>query len=115
MKIKSQKMKVEVPSVAMGDIAFNLIIFFVILSKAQDDSHLQWIPASTPKVEAAKQSKASIVIDNKNNLYLNGQQIGVSQLAKGLQDLLGQSPVGERTVLLKVDKEILAQRFEPRD
>ncbi len=113
MKMKTQRMKVEVPSVAMGDIAFNLIIFFVILAKAQDDSHLQWNPAQTPKVEANKQSKASIVIDVKNDLYLNGTQIGVSQLAKRLEELLKGAPPGDRVVLLKVDKEILAQRFEP--
>ncbi|MGE3408711.1 MAG: ExbD/TolR family protein [Pirellulales bacterium] len=105
-------MKVEVPSVAMGDIAFNLIIFFVILSRAQDDSHLQWIPASTPKVESAKPSKASIVIDKDNKLYLNGAEIGASQLTQGLEDLLGAAPPGDRVVLLKVHKEILAQRFE---
>lgn len=112
MKMKTQKMKVEVPSVAMGDIAFNLIIFFVILAKAQDDSHLQWNPASTPKVEPTKQSKASIVIDTNNQLYLNGGEIGVSELPQRLEELLGKSPAGDRVVLLKVDKEILAQRFE---
>ena len=53
MKIPRRKHKADVPSVAMGDIAFNLLIFFVILAKAQDDSHLNWTPASTAKVESA--------------------------------------------------------------
>ena len=47
MKIIRKKHKVEVPSVAMGDIAFNLLIFFVILARATDDSHLNWTPASS--------------------------------------------------------------------
>ena len=44
---------------AMGDIAFNLLIFFVILARAQDDSHLQWQPAVTPKSEASGNAKAN--------------------------------------------------------
>lgn len=97
----------------MGDIAFNLLIFFVILAKAQDDSHLQWQPAATPKVESAGHARVSIVIDVNSKLYLNGHEIGIAQLAKGIQDLLGAGPAGDRVVLLKVHKEALAQRFEP--
>ena len=47
MKIARKRLKAEVPSVAMGDIAFNLLMFFVILARAQDDSHLKWEPAAT--------------------------------------------------------------------
>jgi biopolymer transport protein ExbD len=113
MKIARRKMRVEVPSLAMGDIAFNLLIFFVILARAQDDSHLKWEAASTPKVEPAEHTRVSIVIDIENKLYLNGQPIGIAQLAQSIEDLLGAAPSGERTVLVKVHKEILAQRFEP--
>ena len=96
MKIARRTFRVEVPSVAMGDIAFNLLVFFVILAKAQDDSHLEWKPASTPKVEKSATPRASIVIDINNDLYLNGQEIGISQLAKAVEDLLGKSPPGKR-------------------
>ena len=37
---------------AMGDIAFNLLIFFVILARAQDDGHVKWIPPTSPDTEA---------------------------------------------------------------
>lgn len=97
----------------MGDIAFNLLIFFVILARAQDDSHLQWKPAATPKVESAGHSLVSIVVDVNNKLYLNGQEVGVAQLSGQISDLLGDSPAGERVVLLKVHKETTASRFEP--
>ena len=113
MKIARRRLTVEVPSMAMGDIAFNLLIFFVILAKAQDDSHLQWQPATTPKVESAGHARASIVIDTNNKLYLNGRELGISQLASGVEDLLGNAPAGDRVVLLKVHKEALALRFEP--
>lgn len=113
MKIARKTYKVEVPSVAMGDIAFNLLIFFVILAKAQDDSHLNWTPAATAKVESAGASRASVLIDSENKLYLNGQPIGVSQLAPAVKELLGESPAGDRVVLLKVHREAQAMLFEP--
>ena len=113
MKIKRKTSRAEVPSMAMGDIAFNLLIFFVILARAQDDSHLQWTPAKAANIEAAGNSKVSIVVDKDNKLYLNGGEIGVSQLAGAIQEELGNAPAGERVVLLKVHEAILAQRFEP--
>lgn len=106
-------MKADVPSVAMGDIAFNLLIFFVILAKAQDDSHLRWQPANTPVIEKVGFSKISVVIDVENKLYLNGQPIGESQLTGSIEKLLERQPAGQRVVLLKVHKDSTALRFEP--
>lgn len=113
MKITRKTYKVEVPSVAMGDIAFNLLIFFVILARAQDDSHLNWTPAESPKIEAAGASRASVLIDSHNKLYLNGQPIGLSQLGGEVKELLGEAPVGDRVVLLKVHRDAQANLFEP--
>ena len=113
MKIPRKRFRAEVPSVAMGDIAFNLLIFFVILARAQDDSHLKWQPASTPKVESVKHAGVSVVIDIDGKLYLNGQEIGESQLAAAIGKHLGPAPAGQRTVVLKVDRNVTALRFEP--
>lgn len=106
-------MKADVPATAMGDIAFNLLIFFVILARAQDDSHLQWQPAQARQLESVATAKVSVLIDRNNKLYLNGQEIGQAQLSKGISELLGSAPQGERTVLLKVHKEATALYYEP--
>jgi biopolymer transport protein ExbD len=98
---------------AMGDIAFNLLIFFVILARVQDDSHLDWTPAKASRLESAGHSLASVLIDKDNKLYFNGQQVGVAQLAGQIEEALGDAPQGERTVLVKVHADTLAQRFEP--
>lgn len=113
MKIARRGSKAEVPSVAMGDIAFNLLIFFVILARAQDDSHLKWEPAATTKVESTGPAKVSIVVDRENRLHLNGREIGAGQLSGEVSKMLGDAPAGQRAVLVKVHKETLAQRFEP--
>lgn len=98
---------------AMGDIAFNLLVFFLILARAQDDSHLKWNAAATPQVENVGYAQVSIVVDVNNKLYLDGQEVGVAQLSGGISKLLGDAPPGKRTVLLKINNTTLAQRFEP--
>jgi biopolymer transport protein ExbD len=113
MKLQRKKSRAEVPSMAMGDIAFNLLIFFVILARAQDDSHLQWTPAKAKNLESAGHARVSIVIDKDNKLYLNGQEIGVSSLSGQIGEILGDTLAGERVVLLKCHQDMLAQRFEP--
>ena len=45
VKIPRKQFEANVPSMAMGDIAFLLLIFFIILAKAVDDSHVPWTPA----------------------------------------------------------------------
>jgi biopolymer transport protein ExbD len=113
MKIARRQFKVEVPSVAMGDIAFNLLIFFVILAKATDDGHLKWTPAKTSTLDPAKRSRASVVVDQENKLYLNGKPIDEQRLGKAVEELLGDAPAGDRTVLLKIHHQSQALRFEP--
>lgn len=98
---------------AMGDIAFNLLIFFVILARAQDDSHLQWTPAEAAELETAQHTKVSVLVDKDQKLYLNGQQVSVSELESKVESMLGNLPAEERFVHLKVHDQTTALQFEP--
>lgn len=113
MKIARRTMKAGVSTVAMGDIAFNLLIFFVILARAQDDSHLRWEQSRVEEVEKVEQARASVTVDREYRLYLNGRELGSAQLAGELEKILGDAPAGKRTVLLKIHKDTQAGRFEP--
>ncbi len=113
MNIKRRAAQAEVPSMAMGDIAFNLLIFFVILARAQDDSHLHWEPAMADEITASGTAKVAVLIDSDNRFYINGQQVSETQLAGEIDMLLGDAPPGERTVVLKAHKDAQAMFFEP--
>ena len=111
MKIPRKRFEASVPSMAMGDIAFLLLIFFIILARVQDDSHLQWTPAQTVDIEQVEHARASVLIDVDNKVYLNGQEIGASQLGAELEAILGDDE--QRAVLLKSHREATAVYFEP--
>lgn len=113
MKIPRRKFEAEVPSTAMGDIAFLLLIFFVILARAVDDSHLQWKPAEAEDVKSSGAAVASVTIDSNRKLYLNGQSITADALPGALETLLGEASPGSRKVFLKVDRDATAAEFEP--
>jgi biopolymer transport protein ExbD len=106
-------MKADVPATAMGDIAFNLLIFFVILARANDDSHLKWNPAEAQNLEGSKGAKVTVVIDIEGKIYLNSQQKSETELADAIGDELGDATAGNRVVYLKIDKNVTAPRFEP--
>jgi len=113
MKLPRKKLTASVPTFAMGDIGFLLLIFFVILARAQDDSHIQWQPARLNNIEMAPAPLASVVIDTGSKIYLDGKEISAEELALKLSAVLGDVPAGRRHVFLKVDREAKAAVFEP--
>ncbi len=113
MKIQRRQMKVDIPSVAMGDIAFNLLIFFVILAQSQDDSHIQWTPAKADNLKGSGYTKVTVTIDKDQKLYLNGQELSEAQLATRIESNLGNAPAGQRKVMLKAHRDCTAAKFEP--
>lgn len=113
MKLPRKTITASVPTFAMGDIAFLLLIFFVILARAQDDSHIQWQPAKLKEVEMAAAPRASVTIDTGFKTYLDGKETTPGELAAALTNILGDAPAGQRHVFLKVHREAKATHFEP--
>jgi biopolymer transport protein ExbD len=113
MKLPRKKMVASIPSAAMGDIGFLLLIFFVILARAQDDSHVRWQPAKLKEVEMVASPLASVTIDTGFKTYLDGKEISNDNLAGALSQILGEAPAGKRYVFLNVHKEAKASHFEP--
>jgi len=113
MKLPRKKLTASVPSFAMGDIGFLLLIFFVILARAQDDSHIQWQPAKLADVEMTAAPLATVTIDSGYKTYLDGKEIAPEEIAARLSTILGDTPAGQRNVFLKVHREATANNFEP--
>ena len=89
MKLKqTRKPEAVIPVAAMSDIAFLLIIFFMLTSKLTE----QGIDLKLPKAETAEEKEVkqmSIVVDRTNRVYYNGApatfQELETELGKGLE------------------------------
>ena len=113
MRFKRKKLEVPPPFVSMADIAFNLVLFFLILAKTQDDSHIQWEPAKATGAKPVPNSKVSITVDKDNRVYFNGEPVGIRELSDKVSRDLGDKAAADRTVLLKIHRDTLAATFEP--
>lgn len=96
----------------MADIAFNLVLFFVILAKTQDDSHIQWTAVQAPELKAAPSSRLVVSVDKEGKTYLNGKQMSTLGLEGAINAYLEENPADPKIVLLKIDKDTLAGTFE---
>lgn len=113
MIIPRRKLTATVPTFAMGDIGFLLLIFFVILARVQNDSHIQWTPAQSENIEPAAAARASVAIDSGRKVYLDGRETSADALAGALELILADAPEGSRRIHLKVDRDTPAETFEP--
>lgn len=117
MKLKRKVREAPIPYIPMADLAFNLLIFFLVLAKAQQDTQ-QWVKASSPGVSQVVATKVVVTITKPNEkgerkVYLNNDEVGVRELADRINAAFGDGPQEKRTVLLKVDKGAPAAIFEP--
>ena len=110
---RNSKLLVEPPSVATGDIAFNLIIFFLVCASTQPDSgRRQDLPRSETKQQQAQQSKNIEIALSKNEILLNAQRIPEADLASRLKrDLAAKKRPEDRIVVVKSSKDTPYDRW----
>jgi biopolymer transport protein ExbD len=106
----------DVPVASMGDIAFLLIIFFLLLSEFNKDKP---VPMTLPKsglVEKNKEKpRARVAIDEDGQIYIDGRKVADSSevehtLAAKLKDTLSDD---QRHVQFKCDMSMTKDIYEP--
>ena len=110
MKIKRSKGCVlAVPTSSMGDIAFLLIIFFMLTSKFMQESHVKCeIPAS-PDAQKIEDQPVSVILDENGDLWLQGQTITTEALKVMIEGLRGDNK--NFTVMLKIHKSLNSKKY----
>ncbi len=120
MKKRLQRKKrkaVPVPVASMGDIAFLLIIFFLVCSEvSKDNSNIQ---VRLPESEHVKKSElpvaARVAVDENGEIYLDGVKVPAAKdIEWGVRALLSNSISDEqRHVQFKCDASLPKEQFEP--
>ena len=106
---RRRRLSVFIPTASMGDIAFLLIIFFMVTSNFIKESHVNIDWAASRDVERLKESLISVSIDKASNVWLQGQSCEIQALEGAVRELVhGRS--GE-VVMLKVDKNVLHEKY----
>ena len=114
---KKKRRTVPVPIASMGDIAFLLIIFFLICSEvAKDKTNLQ---VTLPNSEHVQRVKASVVarvaIDAEGDIYFDGTRVdSAKDVEWGVRAILANTASDDqRHVQFKCDAALPKESFEP--
>jgi biopolymer transport protein ExbD len=120
-RLQRQKRKkrraIPVPIASMGDIAFLLIIFFLVCSEvAKDKTNLQVI---LPLSEHVKKVEATVVarvaVDETGEIYFDGARVdSAKDVEWGVRALLASTVSDDqRHVQFKCDAALPKETFEP--
>ena len=113
---KKKRRKVQIPIASMGDIAFLLIIFFLLLSEFAKDKDL---PIDLPESEQVKKTEvvvaARVAMDADGVIYFDGDRVdSAKDVEWGVRALLSKTVADEqRHVQFKCDAALAKETFEP--
>lgn len=111
---RTNKMISEPPAVLLTDLAFNLVIFFVVCaSTTPETGRKQAIPRSSKDQSAQAQEAKNLVIDlDRTTLKINGNVTPLGKLMSQLQPLLANKNRPEdRMVVVKSAPDTPYQRW----
>lgn len=112
---RRKKMGVSVPTTSMGDIAFLLIIFFMVCSNFAKEARITYEAPQAIDVDSVQNAPTSVVLDATGEIYVNGKPVTDAQTVESLIEsfLVGKTEDEERMVLFKCDRYIEKRAFEP--
>lgn len=106
MRRRRQRVLVEPPAHATGDIAFNLIVFFLVCASIQPDSGRPQTLPSSETVEENKQSENIEIAVSRSAVIVNGDVTPRNRLFTRLKTLLsGKTSPDEKVVVVKSDSD----------
>ena len=65
----------------MGDIAFLLIIFFMLASNFMQTANVEMEEAKSSSLEQQEAAKQSVTMDRDGVIWFQGQQVGANEVA----------------------------------
>ncbi|MDG2222144.1 MAG: biopolymer transporter ExbD [Rubripirellula sp.] len=110
-KIKHSTVASTLSLTPLIDVVFLLLIFFLVTSEFEDEERRLNIvlPTATSAVPMTSQPKEVVVdIDQKGDLYLNGQQSNLQELEKWLSVAVANNPTSQ-SVVIRADRSTAFQ------
>jgi len=113
MKVRRSRLLVEPPATAAPDIAFTMIVFFLVCASVQPDTgRPQNIPKSEETANQQEQSQNIEVSLTESAVLVNGEIVPVDKLDTKMRQLLaGKERESDRVVIVKSAEEATYQRW----
>lgn len=94
MKLREKKTKgAEIPTASMADIAFLLLIFFMVTTVFANEVGLQiMLPEKGDEVKVKSENIQRIYVEVKGEIRLNGEPVSQDQLVDEVKKILAENP-----------------------
>ena len=116
MKIKRFRRRQSfIPTASFGDIAFLLIIFFMLCSNFMNEANIRIAPPTSPQIEIVENASISIIIDEEGQIHVNGKPVDSDAAVEAIVEnaLQGKTTDEDRFVIFRCDRTIEKRIFEP--
>lgn len=108
---KKKRMDLVLPTSSMGDIAFLLIIFFILASNFMKSANIEAEKPSSPEAYAVDDPQVEVVVDKSGKCYVQGVEVESSLVESAVLQALGEKR--DKPVSLLVDKDLTKKSFMP--
>ena len=102
---KKKEREVEIPSSSMADIAFLLLVFFLVTTTIDMQKGLNNVlpPADDQEVKIPKKNIANILVNEHGNVLLSGEIVEINDIKDIISRKINENP--QLVVSLKTHKD----------
>lgn len=108
---RRKKPSLVLPLTSMGDIAFLLIIFFMLASNFMKTGNVELDRARAEGLEKQEAAKSSVMMDNDGAIWYEGQKVSASEVTEALRALTENNR--DLSVHVTIDRGLLKKDFMP--
>lgn len=102
---KRKKTSQEIPTSALPDIVFLLLIFFLVTTTIDAEKGLDLVlpPAQSEELKMAKENIANLLINAVGNVAIDGEIVEIREITQIIKERLQANPL--LVVSVKTDKQ----------
>lgn len=104
---KKKRVSPDIPTSALPDIVFLLLIFFLVTTTIDAEKGLDLVlpPSDATEQEISKKNLVNLLVNAAGNVLLDGENIEVQEITKIVKDRLQTNPL--LVVSVKTDKSTI--------
>lgn len=108
---KKKRMDLVLPTSSMGDIAFLLIIFFILASNFMKTANVDAEKPASADVDTVEDAQVSVIVDVEGKFYVQGIEVSKGEIESAVLQAVGDHK--DKPVHLLVDKSLTKDKFMP--
>jgi len=108
---RKKRIQPIVPLASMGDIAFLLIIFFMLVANFMKNVNVELEQAHSEDVATVEPPRITVTVDSEGVIRLQGIQCGAAELGPAIETMVGDNR--DQAVEVTVDHRLSRDIYMP--